>query len=151
MSRLIMLIAVLTLTVACSPSEAPATDSSVDAPTISEDTEQSAERITVTEQNYANAETARNFWNWVKLGADKQVANIAVTSFVGHGNRGLAILAFHGHVPTLDRAHFIDIQAFAQRVPDRAFGLGIKGRIVLQGFHRRIELEVLVVHRKNLE
>jgi len=36
----------------------------------------SAETIKVTEENYAHAETARNFRNWVKLGANKQVAHI---------------------------------------------------------------------------
>ena len=32
----------------------------------------SSETIKVTEENYAHAETARNYRNWVKLGANKQ-------------------------------------------------------------------------------
>ena len=76
MRILFLLIAVLSLTVACSPSEPPTTDSSLDAPVVAGDVTQPADTITITEQNYANAETARNFRNWIKLGADKQLVHM---------------------------------------------------------------------------
>ena len=36
----------------------------------------SSETVKVTEENYAHAETARNYRNWVKLGANKHVAHM---------------------------------------------------------------------------
>jgi hypothetical protein len=76
MKLFILTVSAFSLLVACSPGESPATGSSIDAPPVAKDAVQSAETITVTEQNYAHAETARNFRNWIKLGVDKKLGNL---------------------------------------------------------------------------
>ena len=37
---------------------------------------QAQSTIKVTDENFAHAETARNFRNWVKLGANKQITHM---------------------------------------------------------------------------
>lgn len=74
MKLFIALIAVLAFTTACSPSEPPTSDSSVAA--TGGDTDMSSETLTITEENYAHAETARNFRNWGKLGAYTQLTHM---------------------------------------------------------------------------
>ena len=66
MNKLLTAIFFVTLVSGCSPSEPPTGE-----PAAAAETDTTPETITVTEQNYAHAETARNFRNWVKLGANK--------------------------------------------------------------------------------
>lgn len=73
---MVFLVAALTSIVACSPAEPPTSDNSADAPVTAVDPVASSETLTVTEQNYAHAETARNFRNWMKLGADKELVHM---------------------------------------------------------------------------
>lgn len=80
MMRLAFLTALLTATVACSPSETPSSDGPVEVPaTNGSPAGAPAEAegfIPVTEANYAHAETARNFRNWVKLGAGERLVHM---------------------------------------------------------------------------
>ncbi len=75
MRHLFFSIATLTLGVACSPGEPPAPDGSADVPAATMSTDMPAESITVTDKNYAHAETARNFRNAVALEADTKLAH----------------------------------------------------------------------------
>jgi hypothetical protein len=75
--RKVALIASILISVnACSPSEPPAADSSVDAPATAAVAEAPANSLRVTEENYAHAETARNYRNWVNLGADQELVHM---------------------------------------------------------------------------
>jgi hypothetical protein len=75
--RKVALVASMLISVnACSPGEPPVPDSSVDASATAAVAEESAHSLTVTEDTYAHAETARNFRNWVNLGADKQLVHM---------------------------------------------------------------------------
>ena len=76
MKLLMLLLAALTFTSACSPGESPAADNSDAAPVAAPAVESPAPSLGVTPENYAAAETARNFRNWVKLGADKQLVHM---------------------------------------------------------------------------
>ncbi len=73
MRHLFLSIAMLILAVACSPGEPPASNESADAAAATLSTDMPAESITVTEQNYAHAESARNFRNSIALGTDKKL------------------------------------------------------------------------------
>lgn len=72
----LLLITSLILAAACSPGQSPGPSSSTDALATSESANQPVESLTVSEQNYAHAETARNFRNWVKLGADQKLVHM---------------------------------------------------------------------------
>jgi hypothetical protein len=75
--RKVALVASMLISVnACSPGESPELDSSVDASATAAVAEESAHSLAVTEENYAHAETARNFRNWVNLGADKKLVHM---------------------------------------------------------------------------
>ena len=76
MRHLFLSITTLTLAVACSPGEPPAPDGSADAPANNLSTDMPAESISVTDQNYAHAESARNFRNGIPLGIDKKLAHL---------------------------------------------------------------------------
>jgi hypothetical protein len=76
MRHLFLSITTLTLAVACSPGEPPALDGSADAPAANLSTDMPAESISVTDQNYAHAESARNFRNGIALGIDKKLAHL---------------------------------------------------------------------------
>ena len=76
MRHLFLSITTLTLAVACSPGEPPAPDGSADAPATNLSTDMPAESISVTDQNYAHAESARNFRNGIPLGIDKKLAHL---------------------------------------------------------------------------
>jgi len=67
---------ILAFGVACSPQEPPANGSSTDSAGVPSSTEAEVETIPVSEDNYAHAETARNYRNWVRLGADKQLVHM---------------------------------------------------------------------------
>lgn len=67
---------VLSSAIACSPSESPVSNSSVDASPDTSVAEAPASSLEVTETNYAHAETARNFRNWVNLGADQKLVHM---------------------------------------------------------------------------
>ena len=62
--------------VACSPQEPPASEGSIDPSNESSSSELSVASISITEENYAHAETARNYRNWVRLGADKKLTHM---------------------------------------------------------------------------
>ena len=70
MKRSICVIALLALAVACSPGEPPTSDTPADASAAP------VEFIPVTEDNYAHAETARNFRNWVAMGAAERLVHM---------------------------------------------------------------------------
>ena len=76
MRHLFLSITTLTLAVACSPGEPPAPNGSADAPATKFSTDMPAESISVTDQNYAHAESARNFRNGIPLGIDKKLAHL---------------------------------------------------------------------------
>jgi len=76
MKKLIIVAATLVFGIACAPSEAPPAVSPSDAPTVSSGVDAPAGTIEVTEANYAHAETARNYRNWVALGANKQLTHM---------------------------------------------------------------------------
>jgi len=76
MRHLFLSITTLTLAVACSPGEPTAPDGSADAPATNLSTDMPAESISVTDQNYAHAESARNFRNAIPLGIDKKLAHL---------------------------------------------------------------------------
>ncbi len=61
---------------ACSPQESPTGANPADTPNRSSSPEAPAATLTVTEQNYARAETARNYKNWIGLGADKELVHM---------------------------------------------------------------------------
>lgn len=62
--------------IACSPGEAPAPNGSMDAAAPAAVAVQAVNSLTVTDENYAHAETARNFRNWVGLGADQKLVHM---------------------------------------------------------------------------
>lgn len=72
----ILVVAILVLSSACSPSEPPSADSPSDATETSSSIDMSNDEIAVTEENFAHAETARNYRNWLRLGADKQIVHM---------------------------------------------------------------------------
>ncbi len=76
MRHLFLSFAMLILAAACSPGEPPASDRSADAPAATLSTDMPAESISVTDQNYAHAESARNFRNGIPLGIDKNLAHL---------------------------------------------------------------------------
>lgn len=72
----VLIAAILTFGVACSPQEPPAVESSNDPSGVSSIADAPAAMIAVTEENYAHAETARNYKNWVGLGGDKRLVHM---------------------------------------------------------------------------
>ena len=72
----VFIAAMTVLGAACSPQEPPATENSTGSSEVSSSTEAAVETISVTEENYAHAETARNYRNWVRLGADKKLSHM---------------------------------------------------------------------------
>lgn len=72
----LLTVAIFSLGAACSPSEPPIAISPGDASAVPLGTDAPTEQIAVTQDNYAHAETARNYRNWVGLGADKQLVHM---------------------------------------------------------------------------
>jgi len=72
----VLIAAMLTFGTACSPQEPPASESSSEPSSVSSSSEALAATILVTEENYAHAETARNYRNWVSLGADEKLVHM---------------------------------------------------------------------------
>ncbi|NKB88292.1 MAG: DUF1254 domain-containing protein [Acidobacteria bacterium] len=74
MNRSTCAIALLAFAVACGPA-----DPGTEAPAAAE-----PEFLTVTEENYSHAETARNFRNWARLGADTEITHMRDLPPRGH-------------------------------------------------------------------
>jgi hypothetical protein len=72
----ILITMIMASVVGCSSGESPTSDNPTDTSAASVGTEMPAEKIPVTKQNYAHAETARNYRNWIRLGADKQLVHM---------------------------------------------------------------------------
>ncbi len=73
-SRLAILVSVFA--VACSRGGAPEPEGATDASTAAEADNEIATYLAISEDNYAHSETARNFRNWVNLGADRQLVHM---------------------------------------------------------------------------
>lgn len=72
-----VLLTVMTVfVVACSQQAPPDSKNSLEPPSESSNSEVTASTVPVTEENYAHAETARNYRNWVRLGADKKLTHM---------------------------------------------------------------------------
>ena len=72
----LILTAALVATASCSQTEPPAADESASTPVQTATADEAERHLAVTEQNYAQAETARNFRNWVRLGADLELVHM---------------------------------------------------------------------------
>ena len=76
MMHRVLIVSIMLSGVACSPQEESDPEGSTDASSETAKVESAAATIPITEENYAHAETARNYRNWVRLGADKQLTHM---------------------------------------------------------------------------
>lgn len=74
--RIMVSVGILAVAAACSSESPPPIKNTEEAPSSTARVATSADYLVITEENYAHAETARNFRNWGRLGAFEKLAHM---------------------------------------------------------------------------